>query len=298
MRPDVRKLVKAVEARGASVQYGGKHLKVVWQGAVVDTLPITPSDWRWRKNAVSNLMRLGVLDRDPWARVTKAKEVVVGRTGEKHRHYEISESERGLAQDLFSEIAAVRGLKVRAGRKYAHGTLPELVWAVERYLESHPSVVLPRVIDSGTVVERPTATEYLCKRLMKVAGGQPQVLRSTAEFIPIAIDAWSWLREREERAIEEIAEWKEAHLREQPVEEDSASAQEAWRDEPAPEPDEQPLVVGRSEFSRGDELLFPGWEPKHHVTVNGSEKALLAIEVAAAVGGDQGVALAKRVLSI
>lgn len=71
LKPEVKELVEAIRENGADVEAGGKHLIVVRDGERVlhegrpITLPSSPSDHRWRKNAVTTLVRAGVLKDDP-----------------------------------------------------------------------------------------------------------------------------------------------------------------------------------------------------------------------------------------
>lgn len=61
MNKDVRKLVQSISAiDGVEVRDGGKHLLVYRDDKRVTVLPKTPSDVRWRDNAVADLKRLGI----------------------------------------------------------------------------------------------------------------------------------------------------------------------------------------------------------------------------------------------
>lgn len=64
---DVNDLVRAIKATGThNVLSNGSHYKVVdGAGNTIVTMPKTPSDKRWRENAVHDLIRNGVLESDP-----------------------------------------------------------------------------------------------------------------------------------------------------------------------------------------------------------------------------------------
>jgi hypothetical protein len=64
---EVDDLVRAIKATGSyDVENGPTHYKVVnASGNSVYSLPKSPSDSRWRENAVHDLIRAGVLDHDP-----------------------------------------------------------------------------------------------------------------------------------------------------------------------------------------------------------------------------------------
>ena len=57
MRKSERELRVLAREYGVSLQAGGKHWKLVRDGAPVTTAPKTPSDWRGMKNLRSALAR-------------------------------------------------------------------------------------------------------------------------------------------------------------------------------------------------------------------------------------------------
>lgn len=61
MNRDVKDLVRELEAQGFEVRRSKKnHLKVYGlDGRLVTTLPATPSDHRWKRNALSVLRKAG-----------------------------------------------------------------------------------------------------------------------------------------------------------------------------------------------------------------------------------------------
>ena len=60
MHKDVKQLVKRVKKQGFTVEPTERHQRVTNPdtGAFV-VLPNTPSDWRWRENALSELRKIG-----------------------------------------------------------------------------------------------------------------------------------------------------------------------------------------------------------------------------------------------
>lgn len=65
MNKDVRELVDYTKRySGADSVIENGHVKIV-KGIITVVLPATPSDRRWRKNAISTLRENGLIDRDP-----------------------------------------------------------------------------------------------------------------------------------------------------------------------------------------------------------------------------------------
>lgn len=61
MNKDVRKLVAALERiDGISITHGGSHLAVRRNGDLIVTMPVSPSDHRWRENTLRELRRAGI----------------------------------------------------------------------------------------------------------------------------------------------------------------------------------------------------------------------------------------------
>ena len=61
MNKDVGELVRRLRRMGLRTRRTTKHVVVVdLTGQRVTTLPLTPSDWRWRNNAYAELRRNGV----------------------------------------------------------------------------------------------------------------------------------------------------------------------------------------------------------------------------------------------
>lgn len=61
MHKDVRQLVARItDHEDVEVVQGRKHLSVLFKGGLVTTLPTTPSDHRWRENAISELRKAGI----------------------------------------------------------------------------------------------------------------------------------------------------------------------------------------------------------------------------------------------
>lgn len=60
MDREVRELVESLERQGWRVEQGGRHLKAFSpDGKTIVSLPLTPSDHRWRANALRYLRRGG-----------------------------------------------------------------------------------------------------------------------------------------------------------------------------------------------------------------------------------------------
>lgn len=63
MNKDVRQMVKRCKRAGFTVERGrGQHLIVAYQGRRVATMPISPSDWRWQKNLISDVRKATGID--------------------------------------------------------------------------------------------------------------------------------------------------------------------------------------------------------------------------------------------
>lgn len=60
VRPEVRDLIHDIRAAGGTLVPGGSHPKVVFQGRVLDTVPLTPSDHRSVPNTRAKLRREGL----------------------------------------------------------------------------------------------------------------------------------------------------------------------------------------------------------------------------------------------
>lgn len=58
---DHEQLVRDLLQRGLDVAHGGKHLKVT-DGERTVTVPVSPSEYRGRRNLVAQLRRVGFLD--------------------------------------------------------------------------------------------------------------------------------------------------------------------------------------------------------------------------------------------
>lgn len=73
---EVSRLIKRLESAGCTVTLGGKHYKVYdGTGDFVISLPTTPSDYRWERNALSQIKRRGVrLDAEPVKEEAMAKD--------------------------------------------------------------------------------------------------------------------------------------------------------------------------------------------------------------------------------
>jgi hypothetical protein len=58
--PDVRAVLEAVERQGATWERGKGHYIVRLNGQRVGTVPVSPSDHRWKKNMATQLKRKGL----------------------------------------------------------------------------------------------------------------------------------------------------------------------------------------------------------------------------------------------
>lgn len=64
MDKEVRQLLDTIQhVQGVRVKHGSKHVRVYLNDAPVTTIPHSPSDYRWRQNALAQLRRAGVLTR-------------------------------------------------------------------------------------------------------------------------------------------------------------------------------------------------------------------------------------------
>jgi predicted RNA binding protein YcfA (HicA-like mRNA interferase family) len=58
LNKEVRQLLKRLRKSGFVVeQSGGKHFSVTLDGKRVAVVPSSPSDWRWKKNVISDIRR-------------------------------------------------------------------------------------------------------------------------------------------------------------------------------------------------------------------------------------------------
>lgn len=93
MNSEVRELVEYAGSFSDAVAiHENGHVKVV-KGKLMVILPATPSDHRWRKNAITSLRKNGLIDRDPRAKTPsisaeareRARETIQARTLERRR---------------------------------------------------------------------------------------------------------------------------------------------------------------------------------------------------------------------
>jgi hypothetical protein len=74
VRKDVRNFVARLNAvPGVEVSQGKTHLRVLKDGRLVTTLPVTPSDHRWQQNALTVLRRNGITPRAEAKQPTQIK---------------------------------------------------------------------------------------------------------------------------------------------------------------------------------------------------------------------------------
>lgn len=100
MNKDVRKLIQSLTViDGVTVEVNGSHAKVYKDGKMVSVLPKTPSDHRWRDNALRDLRANGIT---PSAKIDKA--------------FRYSE---GLSQEEVRE--ALLAMKAQKGTRAAFG---------------------------------------------------------------------------------------------------------------------------------------------------------------------------------
>lgn len=127
MDKDVRKFVQSISGiDGVEVRQGTKHLRVWKDGQAITTIPLTPSDHRWKANATAELRRAGVT---PAARVN-------GKTAAEYRDLiPMTEIKLRLAampnktrfgEFLFRDVASTTGLRGFKSEKSAVVTVQRL----------------------------------------------------------------------------------------------------------------------------------------------------------------------------
>lgn len=65
---EARDLADKLRERGLKVNGDSGHHKVYRDGVLVYSFPTTPSDTRWRVNAIKDMLRLGIIEDDPYKR--------------------------------------------------------------------------------------------------------------------------------------------------------------------------------------------------------------------------------------
>ena len=156
MNKEVRDLAKQLKLRGFQIkQTGAGHVQVLRNGSVVYGLPSSPSDHRWRMNAITDMKRLGLILKDP---IKETRKKTNGKTGvspppavgpllERKEVIAVVESgltasEKQRATVLFHEVADAYGLKPRTGRATGHGCVPVLAYVLWAY-EAATDIPIP-----------------------------------------------------------------------------------------------------------------------------------------------------------
>ncbi len=155
MNKDVQQLARHIRQRGYRLKHGGSHLNILSaEGNVLFAIPKTPSDHRWYRNAVTDLVRLGVLDGDP-KKEGQRKRAATSRNGggvspppalgplterngmaataTKRAHHDLTTKEIDRASVTLQRIAIHYGLTPRKSRTVAHGAQPILAAVIEAY---------------------------------------------------------------------------------------------------------------------------------------------------------------------
>jgi hypothetical protein len=133
---ELKQLVKAIEARGFTVEPSNGHQKIYMGGKVVQfeetpgdptsrkpiTLPSTPSDPRWRDNTVSMLIRWRVLEENPFRddqgglSEDEQEERARAREEREQRKEEAKLARQAQSEEEKDRMAPTRELRERAER--------------------------------------------------------------------------------------------------------------------------------------------------------------------------------------
>lgn len=127
MNKEVRKLVQSLTPiPGVEVtETGSGHLMVTRDGAFVTTLPSTPSDVRWRENALAQLRRAGIT---PGVRPPKSVPPPV-RTVDLRAELKPIRDAKQIAQfaKFAQQLGEIRGLRIYKNTNSAESSIGEFV---------------------------------------------------------------------------------------------------------------------------------------------------------------------------
>ena len=174
---EVDDLVRAIKATGSyDVENGPTHYKVVnASGNTVYSLPKTPSDSRWRENAVHDLIRQGVLEKDPKktngakrsaaagaSHLVKPEIQAVKVAAVKARHAKFAEITAGIRARIEPLINKVGGWGMHKGQITASELgLVAMYWGRDRP-DVFRSEAGARASAQGNMKQNGTASEQAC----------------------------------------------------------------------------------------------------------------------------------------
>ena len=224
MNKEVSVLIDHLRGLGYAVDAGRSHVGILKGGKKIYSLPKTPSDRRWYQNAITDLKKMGVLSIDP-KKAGQKKRVAVDRyTGGESpppvstfptitpiRKVDAMNARASSlvlsiqmierANSLFAKIAEDYGLRVREGRKTAHGSVPVLAQVLEAF-ENHfeGAAPIPSFHYSSRNMEDRIEMGRLCANRAAdlCANVHPGTTISGICFDGIGYceSAWDWHRER------------------------------------------------------------------------------------------------------
>jgi hypothetical protein len=208
----VRQLSRYLRRQGFDIRHTGTgHLAVLDDGRKVFTLPSTPSDRRWYKNAVAELKALGLWERRDVKKgaggispppamgpLLERKEdpvptILTGATG--REFYVLDSDTKAKAVSLAGSIADQYGLVPRKGRVTGHGTVPILAQVLEAY-ETATGDLMPTFDYTERDTQDRVEMGRLCaNRVMDIAAMRSvgdHIGRISYEDLVYAEAAWAW----------------------------------------------------------------------------------------------------------
>lgn len=201
---------------GVSVKTRGRHPKIYLDGALVSTLPTSPSDHRWKLNSISELRQKGIDVRSfkeekrdangqaPPPLPTPMKEATVP---DALATKTASENAHKMANKIAKGVEALYELTPRKGRVVGHGVAPHLAEVLIAYSQD-VGVPIPhrdykQHYDVNDMRQMARLASMRVGNLAAEARGAKtggsvsgELTKKTVEIIVYANKAWEWFEKR------------------------------------------------------------------------------------------------------
>ena len=124
MDKEVKKLVAALtRIDGIDVRPGGNHLKVYREDKFVTTLPVTPSDNRWKANAMADLRRQGITPATSPEKLQRPTRTIPLDELRSHLRGLRARREMAAFSRFAQQLGEVRGMRVYANLASAESSI-------------------------------------------------------------------------------------------------------------------------------------------------------------------------------